>query len=116
LRGRLLAVHLLNVPGDRDADHAVVSSETEYFVLAGLQGIVRTEGRISPAPLTVTQNSFLYRALRGAIFKLLLIQETAMDSGAVSVHFDSGHLFLDLSDGQAVEFPLGLVSCLAGSH
>jgi hypothetical protein len=30
-----------------------------------------------------------------------------MDSGAVSVHFDSGHLFLDLSDGQAVEFPLG---------
>ena len=29
-----------------------------------------------------------------------------MDSGAVSVHFDSGHLFLDLSDGQAIEFPL----------
>ncbi|OAJ53875.1 ethanolamine utilization protein [Paraburkholderia ginsengiterrae] len=30
-----------------------------------------------------------------------------MDSGAVSVHFDSGHLFLDLSDGESVEFPLG---------
>ncbi|MFL9869928.1 DUF2442 domain-containing protein [Paraburkholderia fungorum] len=29
-----------------------------------------------------------------------------MDCGAVSVHFDSRHLFLDLSDGRAVQFPL----------
>jgi hypothetical protein len=49
----------------------------------------------------------LFGVSRRPIFKLLLIKETAMDSGAVSVHFDSGHLFLDLSDGQAVEFPLG---------
>jgi hypothetical protein len=30
-----------------------------------------------------------------------------MERTAVDVHFDSGHLFLDLSDGHAVEFPLG---------
>jgi hypothetical protein len=29
-----------------------------------------------------------------------------MDCGVVSVHFDSRHLFLDLSDGRAVLFPL----------
>jgi hypothetical protein len=29
-----------------------------------------------------------------------------MDCGAVSVHFDGSHLFLDLSDGRAVQFPL----------
>ncbi|MFM0008448.1 DUF2442 domain-containing protein [Paraburkholderia dipogonis] len=53
------------------------------------------------------RHSSLFGVSRRPIFKLLLIKETAMDSGAVSVHFDSGHLFLDLSDGQAVEFPLG---------
>jgi Protein of unknown function (DUF2442) len=30
-----------------------------------------------------------------------------MEGTAVDVHFDSAHLFLDLSDGQAVPFPLG---------
>jgi len=29
-----------------------------------------------------------------------------MDCGVISVHFDSRHLFLDLSDGRAVQFPL----------
>ncbi|AUT76781.1 DUF2442 domain-containing protein [Paraburkholderia hospita] len=29
-----------------------------------------------------------------------------MEGAAVGVHFDSAHLFLDLSDGQAVSFPL----------
>ena len=29
-----------------------------------------------------------------------------MDCGLVSVHFDSRHLFLDLADGRAVQFPL----------
>jgi Protein of unknown function (DUF2442) len=29
-----------------------------------------------------------------------------MGCGAVSVRFDSSHLFLDLSDGRAVQFPL----------
>jgi hypothetical protein len=35
-----------------------------------------------------------------------MIQETTMEGGAVGVHFDRVHLFLDLSDGQAVQFPL----------
>jgi hypothetical protein len=70
LRGRLLAVHLLNVPGDRDADRAVVSSETEYFVLAGLQGIVRTKGRIAPAPLAVTSGSKPGKPLTGIELKM----------------------------------------------
>ena len=30
-----------------------------------------------------------------------------MEGAAVDVHFDGAHLFLDLSDGQAVSFPLG---------
>jgi hypothetical protein len=30
-----------------------------------------------------------------------------MEGAAVDVHFDSAHLCLDLSDGQAVSFPLG---------
>jgi hypothetical protein len=67
LRGRLLAVHLLNVPGDRDADRAVVSSETEYFVLAG---IVRTNGRIAPAPLAVTSGSKPGKPLTGIELKM----------------------------------------------
>lgn len=29
-----------------------------------------------------------------------------MEGAAVDVHFDSTHLFLDLADGQAVQFPL----------
>ena len=29
-----------------------------------------------------------------------------MEGAAVGVYFDSAHLFLDLSDGQAVQFPL----------
>ncbi|MGF6774887.1 DUF2442 domain-containing protein [Paraburkholderia sp. GAS334] len=29
-----------------------------------------------------------------------------MDCGVVSVHFDSRHLFVDLADGRAVQFPL----------
>jgi hypothetical protein len=32
VEGRLLAVHVLNVADDHDADHGVVSSETEYFM------------------------------------------------------------------------------------
>jgi hypothetical protein len=34
------------------------------------------------------------------------VWESAMNADAVDVRFDSGHLFLQLSDGQAVEFPL----------
>ncbi|EUC20347.1 DUF2442 domain-containing protein [Paraburkholderia hospita] len=30
-----------------------------------------------------------------------------MEGAAVDVHFDGAHLFLDLSDGEAVSFPLG---------
>jgi len=29
-----------------------------------------------------------------------------MNLGAVDVHFDSRHLFLDLADGRAIQFPL----------
>jgi len=39
--GRLLAVHLLNVSEDHDVDRGDVSSETKYFVLAGLQRTTR---------------------------------------------------------------------------
>jgi hypothetical protein len=30
-----------------------------------------------------------------------------MEGAAVDVHFDDVHMFLDLSDGQTVPFPLG---------
>ncbi|MGA7779085.1 MAG: DUF2442 domain-containing protein, partial [Paraburkholderia sp.] len=33
--------------------------------------------------------------------------ETAMACAVIDVHFDSRSLFLDLSDGRAVRFPLG---------
>jgi hypothetical protein len=34
------------------------------------------------------------------------VQEAAMEGAAVGVRFDSTHLFLDMSDGLAVSFPL----------
>jgi hypothetical protein len=52
------------------------------------------------------QHSRLCGILRRPIFEWLLIQETTMEGAAVGVYFDSAHLFLDLSDGQAVQFPL----------
>lgn len=38
-----------------------------------------------------------------------------MDYGVVSVHFDSMHLFLDLSDGRAVELSLDRFPALQAS-
>jgi hypothetical protein len=38
-----------------------------------------------------------------------------MHADAVDVHFDSAHLFLDLSDGRAVEFPLNWFPTLAAA-
>jgi hypothetical protein len=41
LKGRLLAVHLLNASDDHDVDRRVVSCETEYFVSDGIPGKAR---------------------------------------------------------------------------
>jgi hypothetical protein len=37
---------------------------------------------------------------------MILIEEETMERTAVDVHFDSVHLFLDMSEGPAVQFPL----------
>lgn len=45
-------------------------------------------------------------ALPRPIFKMILIEEATMERTAVNVHFDGVHLFLDMSEGPAVQFPL----------
>jgi Protein of unknown function (DUF2442) len=64
---------------------------------------------VDPIP-AVAPTAFLVFLLKAAppppIFKLVYVQEMAMGCGVISVHFDSRHLFLDLSGGRAVLFPL----------
>ena len=49
---------------------------------------------------------FVERNLRQSVVQMLPVQEVTMHGVVVDVRFDNTHLFLNLSDGQAVRFPL----------
>jgi hypothetical protein len=76
-------------------------ADTRAYGLRSLR-ICATRTVISP-----TTPAFLLKvAAPPPIFKLLYVQEIAMEGAAVDVRIDSRHLFVDLSDGRAAEFPL----------
>jgi len=74
--------------------------------LTHLHGNVRLPLHTEHSGWILELNALLSAALPRPIFKMILIEEATMERTAVDVHFDSVNLFLDMSEGPAVQFPL----------